>query len=246
MTRSCINRHNLQVTIIKESKLRIMPIRILLIGIFSSLFSFAQAQEIIETEKSMSRGVKNGFYLEFPGAEQKHVKDLWKDYLKEYAKKVKDKDDEYYTEECKVPLINGSAEITIYSEILKEREQATLYTWVDLGGAYLNTEDHPIQAEGLDQFLYDFYIIVRKDVINRELEDQEDELKDLNKDLEKLVDKNDDYHRDIEKAQEKIRKAEMEIEKNLREQDDKRIEIEKQKRKVDALIKKLNDIGKSS
>ena len=142
--------------------------RLLLCGIFLFIFSVTQGQEMVEAERTMSRGVKNGFYMEFPGAEQKHVKDLWKDYLKEYAKKVKDKKDEYYTEECKVPLINGSAEITIYSEILKERRQATLYTWVDLGGVFLNSEDHPIQAEGLEQFLNDFYIIVAKDVIERE------------------------------------------------------------------------------
>ena len=61
-----------------------------------------------------------------------------------------------------------------------------------------------------------------------------------------MVKKNEDLHSDIENYKEKIIKAEKEIEKNYSEQDDKRIEIEKQGREVEKIIKKLNNVGRTS
>lgn len=215
---------------------------IILLGISLKGFS----QEIVEQETTMSKGLHNGFYMEIPGADKKQAEKIWKDYLKDYAKKVKDKKGEYYTEEASVPLINGSGELTIYAEVREGRELATIYTWVDLGGAFLNSVDHPTQYEGMAQFMEDYFVLVRRDVVKNELEKAEDVLKDINKELEKLQDKNKDYHKEIEEAQEKIRKAEDNITKNLKEQDDVRILIEKQRRVVEKIIDKFNSVGKSS
>lgn len=215
---------------------------IMLLGFSTLMFG----QEIVEQERTMSKGLHNGFYLEIPGAERKQAQNIWKDYLKEFAKKVKDKNDEYYTEEARVPLINGNGALTIYAEIKEGRGQSTLYTWVDLGGAYLNSIDHQTQYEGLVQFLEDYFYLVRKDVVKEELEDAEDVLKDIQKELDKLKDKNEDYHKDIEDAQKKIREAEDKIAKNLKEQDDVRIKLEKQRRDVEKIIEKYNSVGKSS
>lgn len=215
---------------------------IILLGISLNGFS----QEIVERETTMSKGLHNGFYMEIPGANKKQAQNIWKDYLKQYAKKVKDKKGEYYTEEANVPLINGSGELTLYAEVREGIELATIYTWIDLGGVFLNSEDHPTQFEGVVQFMEDYYVLVRRDVVKEELKEAEDKLKDINKELEKLQNKNKDYHKEIEEAQEKIRMAEDNITKNLKEQDDVRIMIEKQKRIVERIIDKFNSVGKSS
>jgi hypothetical protein len=216
---------------------------LILIGIWS--FTTMNAQNIKEQSKTMSMGSQSGFFMELEGAQKKNVEKLWKDYLKEYCKKVKKKKDEFYTEEGRIPLVNGSAELTVYSKLEEGRGLTTLYTWVDLGGAFMNSEDHGTQVDGFEQYLEDFYLIVRKDVIKRQLEEEEKALKELNKQLEKLADKNEDYHNDIAKAQEKIRIAEEKIEKNLNEQNDKRVEIERQMKKIEKVIDKLNSVGKA-
>ena len=213
-----------------------------LIFLGAHLFS----QQIIEQSKTMSLGSQNGLYIELDGADKKLSEKLWKNYIKEYSKKVKKSKNEYYTEEGRIPIVNGSAELTLYSSFEEGRNQTTLYTWVDLGGVFLNSEDHLSQYDGMNQFLTDFYFQVRKEVIKKEIETEEKLLKNLNKDLSKLANKNEDYHNDIVKAQEKISQAESKIEKNLANQDDKRIEIQKQKEKIEDIIKKLNEVGKKS
>jgi DNA repair ATPase RecN len=203
-------------------------------------------QEIVEQDRTMSKGLHNGFYIEIPGAEKKQVEKIWKNYLKEFSKKVKDKKGEYYTEEANIPLINGANQLIVYAKVEEGMDQSTIYTWVDLGGAFLNSGEHASQYDGFAQFLEDFYYEVRRDVVKKELEDAEDMLKDIQKDLEKLQDKNKDYHRDIEKAQEKIREAEDKITKNIKEQDDVQIKLEKQKREVEKIMEKFNNVGKAS
>jgi hypothetical protein len=228
----------------RKTKSKEMKKYLLIILMAISVNGFTQ--EIVEQKTTMSKGLHNGFYMEIPGADKKQAQKIWKDYIKEFAKKVKDKKGEYYTEEARIPLINGNGELTLFAEVKEGRELSTLYAWVDLGGVFLNSEDHPTQHEGLVQFLEDYFVLVRKDVVKKELEKAEDMLADIMKDLEKLQDKNKDYHKDIEEAQDKIRKAEDNITKNLKEQDDVRIKIEKQKRAVEKVVDKFNSVGKSS
>ncbi len=216
----------------------------LILTLIGQLHVFGQDSK--DHNSTMSKGVQPGLYIELDGASKKDAEKLWKRHLKPHSKKVKDKDKEYYTEEGQVSLVNGSAGLTIYGKFDEGSNMTTLYTWVDLGGSFLNEEDHPSQYDGMKQFLRDYYVLVRKFVVNKELEDQQDALKDLEKDLKKLTDKNKDYHKEIEKAQDKIRKAEENIEKNLSAQDDKRVEIDKQIKAVEAVQKKLNSVGKSS
>ena len=222
-----------------------MKLKLLALMIGILMTSGIEAQELYENSKTMNMGTHNGFYIELEGAEKNNVEKLWKDYLKDYSKKVKKKKNEFYTENGRIPIVNGSAELTLYSKLDEGRNMTTLYTWIDLGGAFMNSEDHPSQVEGFTQFMEDFFFIVKKDVIKRELEDGEDILKDLDKDLDKLVGKNKDLHDEIAKAQEKIRKAEEEIMQNLALQEEKRAEIDQQMKKLEEIISRLNSVGKS-
>ena len=87
--------------------------------------------------------------------------------------------------------------------------------------------------------------MARKNVVKRDLEKEEKKLKGFEKELSKLENKNKDYHSDIEKARMKIAENEKNIEVNLKDQDTKKAEIELQKKTVQAVIDKLNGIGKS-
>ena len=224
-----------------------MKLKLIIPAILLMLASQISAQDINNHRRTMSMGVQEGFYVDLENAEKKNVEKLWKEYLKDYSKKVKKKKDEYYTEEGNIPLVNGSAQLTLYSQLDEGRNVTTLYTWVDLGGGvFMNEEDHATQVKGMNQFLKDFYMIVEKDVIKRELEEEEKMLEKLTKELSKLQDKNEDYQKEIIKAQEKIRKAEENIEKNLNLQNDTEVEILRQQKKIDKIIDRYNKVGKDS
>ncbi len=60
-----------------------------------------------------------------------------------------------------------------------------------------------------------------------------------------MENKNKDYHSDIEKARMKIAENEKNIEVNLKDQESKKAEIDLQKKTVQAVVEKLNGIGKT-
>jgi hypothetical protein len=212
-----------------------------------SFFSVALlAQDVKEISKSMSLGPQMSYYIEIDNISKKVVEKEWKKFLKQDFKKVKynRKAKEFYTENGKVGVINGSDPITIYSKLSEGKGQVTLYTWTELSNGVVNSSDYRKQSDGLNTYLQDFYIIAKKKGISIELDKEEDRLKRFNKDLSKLEKKNKDLHADIEKYKNKISKAESDIEANLKSQDDKRVEIEAQKKIVEEVIERLNMVGK--
>ena len=141
-------------------------------------------------------------------------------------------------------MINGTKTVDLYTRIDEGKGQATVYTWVDLGGAFANPQDHAQASDGSRTFMNDFWIYGRKIAVSNELASEEKVQKDLEKDLSKLEGKNQDLHEEIEKLKEKIRQAEADIEQNLRDQDDKKVSIAQQRKKVEKVVDKLNNVGK--
>ena len=121
----------------------------------------------------------------------------------------------------------------------------TSYICFDDGTKIISSENSPEKADRIMKDLtYVGYDITRV-VISKELEDEEDTLKDRNKDQKKLEKKNEDLHKDIEKYKKKIAEAEKNIEKNLQEQEDMKMTIEKQSKVVEEVTSKLNNVGKN-
>jgi hypothetical protein len=203
------------------------------------------AQDAIERKTSMSLGAQNGFFVEIPGADVKMAEKTFYEMMKDYGKmKENKKAREHFLMATKVQTINGSSPIDLYVKFEEGKGLATTYMWVDLGGAFVNSNDHATQTKAVRQFMYDYFIAVRKKVVMNEIKAEEDKLKDLEKDLKKLKDKNADFHADIEKAKQRIAEAEKNIEKNVVDQENKVKEIETQKGAVEKVTEKLNNLGK--
>jgi len=204
-----------------------------------AIVSIATAQNAQSIEKTMSLGKQVGIYVEVEGGAKDRIKDLWEDYMKDYGKTKRNKKaKEYYSEEARIPMISSSKNVSLYAKFEEGRNLATAYMWAVVDGEFVD------DSEGLQNFVQDYYLVVRKDVINKEIEEQEKVLKNLDKKMGKLVKKNEGYHKDIEKAEDKIRKAEENIEKNLNEQDEMQAEMIKQKEVLEMIAEKLNNIGK--
>ncbi len=213
--------------------------------IIACLISAATFAQVSEGKQSMSLGLNPAFSVTVDGANKKTTEKLWKDYLKEYGKVEKNKKaKEFYMTQVRIPSITGTGLVNLFSKIDDTKTSSTIHVWVDNGSSFVSSDESGDSAEGAKHFLREFSYVLQKEVITKELEDEEDRLKDLNKDLSKLEKKNKNLHGDIEKANEKIRKAEQDIEKNLKDQDDKRAEIEAQQEKVQEVTEKLNNVGK--
>lgn len=198
------------------------------------------AQNVEAIEKTMSLGKQVGVYVEVDGGEKDDLKDLWEDYMKDFGKTKRNKKaKEYYTEGARIPVISSSSSLDVYAIFEEGGNQATAYVWAVSDGEFVG------DSKGLQTFVQDYYVIARKDVINKEIKEQEKVLKKLDKSMGKLVKKNADYHKDIEKAEEKIRKAEGNIEQNLNDQDETQIELIKQKEVLEMIVEKLNNVGKN-
>lgn len=203
------------------------------------------AQNAVEKKTSMSLGLQNAFYIEIPGAEKKVAEKTFNEMVKEYGKlKENGKAKEYFMMASKMPSINGTSPVDLYAKFEEGKNMTTTYVWIDLGGSFISSEAHASQAASLKQFLYEYFIAVRKKVVGEELKGEEKILSNLERDLKKLKDKNEDYHNDIEKAKQKIAEAEKNIEKNIVDQELKAKEIDSQKIVVDKVVTKLNDLGK--
>jgi hypothetical protein len=202
-------------------------------------------QDAIEKKVSMSLGPQNAFYVEIPGADKKMAEKTFMEFVKDYGKmKENSKAREHFMMASKIPVINGTSPVDLYAKFEEGKNMATTYVWVDLGGSFVNSSDHTSQTTALRQFMYDYFIAVRKKVVAEELKTEEKNLSNLEKDLSKLKDKNQDYHNDIEKAKQKIAEAEKNIEKNLVDQENKNKEIDTQKTVVEKVVEKLNNLGK--
>ncbi|MBK8698846.1 MAG: hypothetical protein IPN29_04630 [Saprospiraceae bacterium] len=208
--------------------------------------STAFSQKIQQQKATMSLGPQPAYYVEVEGADKDLLEDAWKAYIKEFGKpSYNKKAKEFVSEKVIVSLINGSTPMTLYARLEEGKDLSTIYLWVDLGGAFANGSEHATQSKGVETFLWDFWVSARKKVISLELEKEEKILKDQNKDLSKLENKNKDYHSDIEKYKMKIIEAEKNIETNVKDQEAKRKEIEMQQKAVQAVVARLNSVGKS-
>ena len=219
---------------------------ILVITMLVGTFTLISAQTVNEISKSMSLGKQMAFQIDIDGANEDLTEDVWKDYIKDFGKSKRNKKArEYYSVGARVPLINGANNIDLYMRFDERVNMTSATLWIDLGGSFVNSDEHPKEAQGAEEFLTNFYFAVRKKAIENEMKEQEKIMDKMEKELRKLEKKNTDYHKDIEKAKEKIEKAEKEIEQNLKDQEDQRITIEQHRKLIEEIIERLNNLGRN-
>ncbi|MFT4532927.1 MAG: vacuolar-type H+-ATPase subunit I/STV1 [Saprospiraceae bacterium] len=212
---------------------------------FVGAIGFISGQDVSEHEMSMSLGKQITFSIDIDGADEDMTEDVWKKYVKDYGKSKRNKKArEYYVVGAKVPMIAGSDILDLYVKFEERVGYTTANLWIDNGGSFVNSNEYPREAKGAEEFLFEFYLAVKKKAISEEMKKEEKVLNKMDKSLRKLEKKNTGYHEDIEKAKEKIEKAEKNIEQNLKDQEDQRIIIEQQKKIIEEIIERLNNLGK--
>jgi len=201
-------------------------------------------QEITEVSKVMSLGSKNAFVIDHPRASEKMAIKAWENYMKEYGKAKKNrKAGEYESLQSKIHLISGE-NLDVYFKVEKGNEQVSTFIFFDDGSEFLSSESDAEKIDGVYSFLTPYVYEVEKLVIQQDLEDEEDSLKDLGKEQSKLEKENKKMHEDIDEWKKKIAETEADIETNLQEQENKKMEILSQEEQVEKVRDKLNAVGR--
>ena len=213
--------------------------------VFFSVSNLSKAQSVTESKESMSLGSQTSYTVEIEGANMDVTESVFKKMMKDYGKVKKNKKaKEFYAEEVKLPMVAGSDAVNLYVKFDERVNMTTATAWVDLGGSFINGDEHPKEAAGMEQFMSDLYVAVKRKAIEVEMKEAEKEENKLNKEMKKLEKKNKGYHKDIDNAKKKIEEAEANIEQNLKDQDDQRMKLAKQKEILEEIIARLNNVGK--
>lgn len=223
-------------------------ITLLLAFFLMTTFSFAQmhhlydSYNIMEEEKSMSKGFNNGFTIRLIGSTSKMAEDVWKGYVKNYGGKTKKdrKLGEFFTDDAKIRDISDNT-VDVYASFSNADTFTVANVWFDLGGAYLSTEAHSEQSPGAEAFIKAYAFEVGKEVAKEDLKAQEKYMKELQKDLKDLEKDNEGYHKKIEEAKKLIAEMEKNIEVNLENQETKKEEIKVQQ---DVVKQAESELGK--
>ena len=201
----------------------------LTLGFLLSLTAWSQA-EISEGDLAMSQGTNNGLSFSIPTSDEKIAKDVWEKYVKSIKGKTKynRNTNEILTDDAKIKELSANT-VDIYAKLTGDK----MTVWVDLGGAYLNSEDHTDQYAVIEGMIDDYHDAISLHLAEVNLKKQEDALKSLTGDLKRLENENGRYNKAIEKAQQEIAENERLIKVNLSSQDAKKGEISAQQAKVD-------------
>ena len=197
-------------------------------------------QAISESIMQMNLGANNGFSMDLPDYDQKFTAGVWRDYLKDFkgkTKKVK-RSTELFTDDANISYLSDNT-VDLYSDVERSGNGSTLNLWVDLGGAFADSENHGEAVEGIELFLEGFAKQLNVETIKLELKAEEKELKSLQSKLSKLQNLNEKYHREIENWKEKISQNEEKIVVNIKDQEDAESAIDQQKDKVKDVELKL-------
>jgi hypothetical protein len=204
------------------------------------------AASVKESERLMSQGNKNAMTVDLPKTTAKFAEKMWKDYTKQFKGDTKRdrKTDEIFTDNAQIPAVGGSNTVDMYVKFAESGDMTTMTTWIDLGGAYVNSKDHADKYKETEKILQNFALTVAREQTTIQLKEQQDEMKSLEKQQRRLEEKNTDLHKDIENYKKKIQQAETDIQTNLKAQEETKLKMEAQKKVVEEVQKKLNALNK--
>lgn len=207
----------------------------------------AQRIKVTESNEKFSSGSQNALVTTIYEAQPDDIIKEWKKVMKDFKhEKVKDKDEEVFADNV---LIKdwGNNPVDIYTLFSHNKKEKTtkMATAVDLGGAYLKSDDKD-KYNYIEKMLREFAVRLSKEpiehniqLLEKNLSKQEDNLKDAEKDIKSSKE-------DIENYKSKIAKAEKEIIDKKSGIDKKESEIEVQKKVVDASSDAVKEQAKSS
>lgn len=219
---------------IKMKKLSTLIIALLAFG------SFAQVK--VDEKKVNIDGTKEGFYISIPYGTVKELEKELKDELKGWKGSYSTSGKIIKVDDCKLKEM-GENTFDVFATIEENSDGgAFISVAVDLGGAYLNSNEHSAQAKIINTRLYKFGVNAAKNIVGEEVKVEEKLLKEKEKELKDLEKEQEKLEKEIADYQQKIEDNKKAIEESKKNQETKKGEIKTQSDKLKAVEKKKADV----
>lgn len=202
--------------------------------------------QVTSRTKAMSRGSQQALVLDLPATDADLVQDLWDDWLKDTyrvksSKTKKVRSGERSSLNFKLPGIGRGGKVDLYSLVDETGDGSQLTVWIATPAGYVGPDLDSREYLEAERMLMSFALEVSREQMQREVDEQEEILSDLEKELDRLRRDRERAEKDIADARDRIAKLEADIVANLAEQDDKQREIEAQLAEVEAAKRRLKD-----
>ena len=137
----------------------------------------------------------------------------------------------------------GKIPFNAYGYALSSNNNIVTVTFgFDLGGAYLNSKDHPEKFKVIESMLENFASNTVNNWVEGVVRDEKKVLSDLEKQQKDLVKRKEQLEKEIKDFEKKIEKNKSEIKENLENQSLKKAEVETQKKTVSLVEKQLKEL----
>lgn len=201
---------------------------------------FAQGEvKVTEENYSFSVGSKNSIIVTIPYGKMDIVEKELKSELKDWGGKYNSSKGEYTTMQATIKSMGAKA-FDAYARPYASGETVKVAFAIDLGGAFLSSNQHSAQFTAMKEKIKDFAVRTARECVAEELKAEqkilsgfEKDQKDLEKDKESLLKSIEDYKK-------RISEAEKKIEENTTNQSKKKEEITRQAAKVAEVDKRKN------
>lgn len=200
--------------------------------------------ELSEQNFAFVSGAKNSIVVQVPYSTQSIVNQVLQKELKSWNGKLKSSSGEYFLSQASSKFMGGKA-FDVYAKTIPSDGQMIAVAFsVDLGGAYLNSSDHPTQFLAMQIKVKQFAVDAAQKCIEAELDIEEGELKELQKEFKRLEKKKQSDQSSIIKYKRKIADTEKRIEQCEKDQISKKAEIDAQQEKIKGVEKKKKEVRK--
>lgn len=216
---------------------------LLLVTLSVPLFS-QKGLELSEQNFAFSSGAKNSIVVQVPYGNQSIVDQVLQKELKSWNGKLKSSSGEYFLSQASGKFMGGKPFDVYAKSILSDGQMIAVAFAVDLGGAFLNSTDHPTQFLAMQAKVKQFAVDAAQKCIEAELDIEEDRLKELQKEFKRLEKKKQSDLASISKYKRKIADTEKRIEQCEKDQISKKADIDAQQGKIKSVEKKKKEIRK--
>lgn len=216
---------------------------------FNSLFSLhllnAQNLRVDEVVENMSKGAQKGLAIEIPEISEEFLLKEFKDWVDKFKGKTKidKKNNEVFSDDAFLKELSANT-FDVYAKVINKGKTQRLVMFIDLGGAFLNTQMHPDKYKIMEGHLLEFGKSVIKNDIKNRLDEAENVLKKLEKEKKELEQEQSKSLKNIEDAKNIIKKEEENIEANKKKQAEKDKQIAEQIKIVEDLKNEYQKVKK--
>ena len=198
---------------------------------------WSQQVSLTQENQTFTIGNKNAYVLSIPYASKIQIEEEVKSYLKEFGK-VKSSKGENVVLLGKNESISDKP-IDIYARVMTAKDGSPIAVFaIDLGGAFMNSREHPNQSQVFEKSLLKFGNLCVNTAIDEEIKAEQKILKSLENDQKSLEEKLSDYEKDIINYTNQIKETEKKISDVKSNQEKKKDDLKTQKSKIESIEKK--------